>query len=426
MLFQLDEGTARIATTDDILIEWSYLRGGAWVRLPRSALLVDETAGFQTSGVVAVAIGPDATNDHTAMPGGLSWLRAELFAPAESVARTRDVAAQAGTAVFAPEPASLSDYSDHLAEGLPAETITKLKPRVAQIRKVRQPFASFGSRQAETDAGFFERGSERLRHRARAVTGWDFERLVLERFDGIFKVKALPHSNATAEPAPGQLALVIIPDLSAQQSTSPLEPRAGETLMAQVRDYLASGIATPFADVHVIHPTYERVLVDAAVVFRPGFDPGFYAETLDVDLQRFLSPWAFEEGRDIVFGTRIFRSELLRFVEERPYVDYVTRFDLYHAFDGPPLDGVGFMEIGLDFVISPDPVPATGAMQIGTDFIVGRPVDAAISTRTDAILVSHPAHRIEPVMPGAESCPGVTQLGIGYMSVGLDFTVSAP
>ena len=39
------------------------------------------------------------------------------------------------------------------------------------------------------------------------------------------------------------------------------------------------------------------------------------------------------------------------------------------------------------------------------------------------LLVSHPAHLIAAVAPGSEVCRGVTRLGIGYMTIGLDFIV---
>ena len=424
VLFQVDEGTATVAeppAPGDIA--WSYLSGDRWVALPPSALVVDETRRFQTPGIVAVAVGAGATTTHTAMPAGLTWLRATLSGAAGAAARTLKAEAQAATVVFAPE-GDLGDYAAHLQAGLPKGTIARLDPRQAAIKAVAQPYPSFGGRAPECDRDFFERSAERLRHRDRAVTTWDFEHRLLEAFPGIFKLRALAHSDAEAEAAVGEVALVVIPNLRLSQSSNRLEPRAGETLMQEIRDFTDDGIATPFARINVIHPVYERVRVRARVAFRAGFDPGYYSEQLGTDLQRFLSPWAFEEGRDINFGTRIYRSELLKFVEDRDYVDYVTRFDVYHAFDGRPRSGIGFMEIGTDFVVAADPQPALAAMVIGEDFIVGRPVEAAASTRPHAVLVSHPQHLIEPVFAGTESCQGVARLGIGYMIVGLDFTVA--
>jgi hypothetical protein len=62
-------------------------------------------------------------------------------------------------------------------------------------------------------------------------------------------------------------------------------------------------------------------------------------------------------------------------------------------------------------------------MTIGDDFIVGRPLEVAETTQPHAILVSHPEHLITPVAAGAEICLGTTTLGIGYMTIGLDFDI---
>ena len=81
------------------------------------------------------------------------------------------------------------------------------------------------------------------------------------------------------------------------------------------------------------------------------------------------------------------------------------------------------MTIGLDFIIRANPRPAIADMAIADDFVVGRGVEVAETTQAHAILVSQPEHLITPVAPGAEVCAGVTRLGIGYMTVGLDFNV---
>jgi len=112
-----------------------------------------------------------------------------------------------------------------------------------------------------------------------------------------------------------------------------------------------------------------------------------------------------------------------QFVEGRDYVDHLTDLKLYHSFDGPPRDGIGSMRIGVDFFIRADPQPAIAEMMVGDDFVVGRGVEVAETTQPHAILVSHAEHLITPVAAGSEVCPGVARLGIGYMTVGLDFIV---
>ncbi len=428
LLFQVDRGTAAAA---EVLrageTEWSQLSGDRWQPLPPTAVLNDATRGFQQPGLMVLAVGGEASTAHTAMPAGLVWLRALIRRAPESAARTLALHSQAALAELAAAAADLSGFEAHLRAGLPAGAIQRLRRRDPAIRRVSQPYASAGGRGGELDGEFFQRSSERLRHRRRAVTAWDLERLVLEAFPEVFKVKALPHSDAAGRERAGEVALVIVPDLRGSDSTNLLEPRAGAVLMGEIEDFVRTGLTTPFAAVHVVHPVYERILVDARVAFRAGLDAGFHAAQLGRELQRFLSPWAFADGEDIVFGARIYRSDVLAFLEGRDEVDFVTGFHLYHSFDGPPRGGIGQMVVGVDFVVAPNPQPAispaSGGMTIGRDFVVGSGVEVAEATRPHAILVSHPAHRITPLDAGQAPCAGVGLLGIGYLTVGLDFEV---
>lgn len=424
LLFQIDVGTS---SAPEVLkageTEWSYLNEDSWRPLSRSAVLNDTTEGFQKPGLVVISVPHEASVEHNTLPSGLVWFRALIRRPPESAARTLEIETQAALAEFQPGDSALEDYEAHLRVGLPAGAITRLQRRNAAIKRVKQPAPSFGGHGEEGRVDFFRRCSERLRHRNRAVAAWDLERLVLEAFPEVFKIKCLPHTDATGSAKAGNTALVIVPNLHHSGGSNLLEPRAGEVLMGQIKDYLASGLVSPFATLHIIHPVYERIRVEARVAFCQGRDPGYYSNVLNDDLRRFLSPWAYEEGEDILFGARIYRSEILAFMEGRDYVDYVVGFNLYHSFQGQSANGIGFMTIGVDFIIRPDPRPAISEMHIGDDFVVGRPVELAETTQAHAILVSHPEHLISSIGPGEDHCIGVTQLGIGYMTIGLDFRV---
>ena len=424
MFFQIDVGTANSATvlkSGDT--EWSYLAAGdSWRALSSSAVLVDSTDGFQKPGLISISVPRDASLAHHSLPSDMVWLRALIRRPPDSAARTLAVRTHAALARFQPGALPLENFEQHLVLGLPPSTITRLVQPNANISRVEQPNPSFGGRATERSTEYFRRSSERLRHRNRAVTAWDLERLVLEAFPDVFKVKCLSHTDANGLFKAGHAALVIVPNVRQTGSTNVLEPRAGAVLMGRIQEHLA-GLTSPFATVHVIHPVFERIRVEAKVVFTTGRDPGYFARVLNDDLRRFLSPWAYQEGEDILFGARIYRSEILAFVEGREYVDHLTDLKLYHSFDGPARGGIGSMTIGVDFIIRPTPRPGIADMIVGDDFVIGRGVEVAETTKAHAILVSHPEHLITPVPPGTENCPGITRLGIGYMTVGLDFTV---
>lgn len=99
--------------------------------------------------------------------------------------------------------------ADHYDSALVANSIGKLLESMAKVKAVTQPFASFGGRPKEKDKTYFVRVSERLRHKDRAVTLWDYEHLVLESFTQIHKVKCLNHMSKDSEIAPGHVKVVV-------------------------------------------------------------------------------------------------------------------------------------------------------------------------------------------------------------------------
>jgi hypothetical protein len=76
----------------------------------------------------------------------------------------------------------------------------------------------------------------------------------------------------------------------------------------------------------------------------PGTDTAIHIALLQKELVRFLSPWAFADGKDVSFGGKIYKSSLINFVEEQSYVDYVSDFQLFHRLadgnDSPDLEEV--------------------------------------------------------------------------------------
>jgi len=152
-----------------------------------------------------------------------------------------------------------------------------------------------------------------------------------------------------------------------------------------------------------------------SVGLMPGYDGNFYGRLLNEELKRFLSPWAFEEGRDIVFGGKIFKSSILSFVEQREYVDYVTNFKLYHVERGL---GIGDMRIrdnlfetDQDFIVRSDTIGEEVASEI-------------IASSAKSILVTAPDHNITILNPGEFFCPEAgAATGIGAMIIEVDFFV---
>ncbi|MEX2512681.1 MAG: baseplate J/gp47 family protein [Cyclobacteriaceae bacterium] len=429
LLFQMESGSmpgSLLLQKDDI--SWSYLKDNEWQPIASPDIQRDTTESFQMPGIIQVSLASDADLAATLMPSGLCWLRVTAYQNADGASDISTIKAQAASAtMIAGDDADIST--------LQPGTITKLVTKTSAIKTVTQNYPSFNGLATESDADFYVRTSERLRHRNRTITGWDYERIVLQEFPGLFKAKCLSHTNYIDDfnnLEPGCIKLVVIPDVRQGNAGNLLQPMCNLAYLDEIKQFVIEENPSPFLNtdtVFVSNPFYETLLVDCKISFITGYDPGYYSNQLQNDISRFLSPWAYDEGQDITFGGKIYASEILSFIESRSYINYVIDFRLYHRSQGKDFtSGIGCMKIGTDFIVgiqpsatiaSSDGYTFTGT-KIGFDFVVGIPVDVATATRADAILASNISHRIGTLQEGSFECSGKTSLGIGEMIVGLD------
>lgn len=391
VLMQMAEGSAN-PDLEPAPVEWSYLSGNQWVSLHNGNILLDTTRGLINSGIIIFNLEPSEPN--TLLAGDLYWIRAAVRRGSDSLCDAVDVQTQAVSATFIGQSTGDQVFSpEHLGMPLPENSIADLVAPAPQIRAIRQPYTSFGGKLAEQDATFYTRISERLRHKQRALTMWDYERIVLESFPQIYKVKCLPSDPAHQGGELGCVDIVVIPDIRNMLPFDPFEPKAPADLITNIRENLA-GVMPPFAHIRVKNAHFVPVKVRVAVRFRPGYNQGYFKRALNEELNRFLSPWAYGEGADIVIGGRIYGNVIINFLEERPYVDYVTNIKLFSSEDG-------------------------------RNFVMARPTATegywVETTQPDGVLVAARQHEIDIIAEEGYQEDAFT--GINYMKVELDFIV---
>jgi CarboxypepD_reg-like domain len=125
--------------------------------------------------------------------------------------------------------------------------------------------------------------------------------------------------------APGHVLLVPIANLKNRNSINPLQPKTSRRILLEIEAYLKK-LTSPFVKVHAKNPVYEQVIVGFRVQFYTGTDKGFYLKKLNEEIVQYLTPWAFDENADVQFGQKIYASSIINFIEERPYVDFITDF----------------------------------------------------------------------------------------------------
>jgi len=323
ILFHVAEGS----NDPDLIpskITWSVLCDNYWQHLSPENMPLDTTQQLLKSGIIEFVIPAQATISNTLLDSGYIWLKAGIKGSSEAMPKLVNIISNAVEVVFHDK----GNDPFHLASPLEAGSIAKLKTSISTVKKVSQPFASFSGKMTEQSDAFNTRVSERLRHKDRAISSWDYERLVLHHFPAVYRVKAIPHAKAGMWNAPGNVLLVVIPDLYNKNAVTPLQPRVDSATIAAIKTMLKQR-ATSQINIDIRNPNYQEIQLSCKVRFHAGFAFNYYQQQLQQVLINALSPWVFSDSEEIQFGGKIYKSVLIDLVEELDYVDYLTDVKLY-------------------------------------------------------------------------------------------------
>jgi hypothetical protein len=343
LLFQVAENTAN-ADVEIARVKWQYLANNTWMDFKDYEITLDTTRGLITSGIITFAIPGDINHNNTILSDQQLWIRAWVEKNAVAVCEMINIHTQAVSASFEDN----NNSPDHLASPLLPGIITKFEKDNPAIEKINQDYASFRGIPGEKPMKYYTRVSERLRHKGRAITIYDYERLVLEQFPEIYKAKCINHTNSNDQLAPGHVLVAVIPDFKNMKAVDKKQPKVTLAKLDEIRRYLESAnsmfVGTFIKNgetnsyLHVVNPLYKKIRVEFGVKFMPEITAiEFYKRELRQAIVRFLSPWAYG-GEELNFGGKVFKSSIQGFVEKQSYVDYVTNFSLMELGSGTSLN----------------------------------------------------------------------------------------
>lgn len=357
-----------------------YLSASGWKQLPENQILSDSTLGLKQTGIFLLNLPSDISSTNPQMPLGFHWIRFSVADHPENFDRILTVRTNAVSCTFTLQKDQAVESVEMNA--LPPGSINKLSQKKGEIKKVEQPYTSHGGRPAEKENEYFTRVSERLRHKNRAISAWDLERIILERFPEIYKVSCLPHRNPKGLTVPGNVHVIVIPFLKQFSRSNVLKPIVPDSTLTKIKAYVDS-LASSNMNIQVTNPFFEEIKIKASVSFKMQMDAGYYVKELQRELQKFFSPWVFRDETEIQLGSRLYRSSIIEFIELRPYVNFIASIRLFK-------NGRLFE----DEEISPD---------------------------IQTLIVSAETHEINVVEPDAVVCQ--TNQGIEQMIVDINFEV---
>ena len=321
--FHLREDSTRKMGHDILEVKWYYLCSNKWKQLEKAKVVSDTTRGFLTSGIITLDIPDDINMGNTIMPDNLHWIRASSNGNFKELCSFYSIRTQGLVVVNK----NSETVFEHLDTGLQAGSINDVVVSIPGLLKICQAADSAGGQLPEDAKEPKTRISERLRHKNRAVTPWDYERLILARFPEIYKVKCFPGMSTEQykKPHPGRVLIVLIPAIKKSVEGN-LKPMVNSLLLGEVKNFLKS-LSSEFAVIEVRNPCYGSIQIRCTVRFCAGTYEGYYVNKLSRDISKYLSPWS-KTGDYIRFGWSIRRSDLLPFIQALEYIDHVTKFSM--------------------------------------------------------------------------------------------------
>ena len=303
-------------------VHWEYLSNNEWLQLGEF-LLEDTTTGLVKSGIVKIEIPYSIQFDNTRLSPGKFWLRAAYDGTEILNSRIKNVFAQAVSVISDPSEAEPP-------EGIEAtRKLDKISfPGLKGIGKISGPFALIINPRCENEDSFYNRVSEQLRHKNRAVSNWDVERIILDKFKQIEKVRVFGRNNRSGELVKGStMQIVLIPKNKIGTTTNTSKNKVDYPTLIEVKNYI-SKLVSPYVKVEVSNPVYEKLKVRCQVKFNDFQKRGSLRNTLNNELINYLSPDLETIFQGKGFDESFSKTEILNFIESRPYVDYVTQFSV--------------------------------------------------------------------------------------------------
>ncbi|MBD78258.1 MAG: hypothetical protein CL840_04995 [Crocinitomicaceae bacterium] len=378
--FQFLRSSTSVEVESDGLT-WEYFLVNGWLPFADGEIIRDDTLGFSKSGIVELIL--PRLDGLGKEDNSLFWIRISTNSGVENYPKIK------GIFMNAVEVVCNSTDSEVVGQVVPKDKITKLVGKFPDIKKVLQPTESGNGVLAESGDQMYTRISERLRHKARAVSIWDYERLILENFDQV-KVVKCTNFNKYFQQVPGRVKVIVL----SKRWSGNERHYFSENVLFQMRTFLQQH-ASSLIDIEVVNPSVEYLLVNCMVEFRPEDNGGYYLNKLNSDISDFLSPVSESDNGLGGIGGSVVPTMMVSFIENLPYIMTIKKLSIEHIVR----KGLNQFSLG--------------------KFEQGNQIKA---TTPWSILSPVSQHNIISVVGNQENNTKL-DLGIGHLEIGLDMIV---
>lgn len=264
-------------------IKWYLGNGYQWEEIPHGYVIEDKTRNMLASGIVKINI-PENLPTSLYDNNQKIWLRIGIEKHEDVISYLKNVYANVAEAELKIDDAILRNDD-------PVTFTGELEPekKIPGIENF-EIISFYGGRKKETPQEMLMRWSEYMSHRGKAVTPRDIERITLQQFPDMGKVKCFPNYNCKSNEK-GVVTLVVIPEITAGDKVQPYKPMANSRQILKI-EYLFEKLTSAYlAQIDVINPLYEEIIVRCKIKFSHTISTAACRTKLQEIFNAIIAPW---------------------------------------------------------------------------------------------------------------------------------------
>lgn len=316
-LLEMYDKSSTSSEQEHTVVEWYYLINNEWHTLKPSAILKDDTNGFMKTGIIKLKVPEDINQNNTILDNSYFWIKAVVVKGIESASHIVSVHSQVVTAKLDKSTTEIGQYYKPLS----AFSINRSVNNIEGVQTICQPIVSFNGRAEEAKEDFYIRIAENIHHKKRAVSSWDYERLILDKFPEIYKVTCLTNMNSQNLDAPGNVLIIVMP----YNTNKSKEPLVSSDLLFQIKNFIKE-IISPFVKLEVRNPSYEYIKIIFSVKFLDDYNHGYLKQKMNEEINGYLSN--IVNLSSLTVGGKVSTADILSFIRTLSYVDFITTFSM--------------------------------------------------------------------------------------------------
>jgi hypothetical protein len=294
-------------------IKWYFGNGYQWEAISDESVGLDKTANLMESGFIQFFLPEDLSNllfDEN----GRIWLRAAIEKNEEIIPCIKNIYIN----VMEAEKLQNNAYNPLALMG------TQWKPgqNISGISEV-WAIASYSGKEKENAEQCLIRLSEYASHRGKAITARDYERMTLQHFPDIAKVKCLPAFGAKTNKK-GNVSLIIIPQ---EKDVFSGRYMATSRQILKIKEFFVGKTSAAVHFIDVINPLYEEILVRCRVTFKKCYPAASCHSYLSDLLNKLIAPWQ-QSGELPNFDYSLNMNDLRQRILEQEFVSAIEEFSV--------------------------------------------------------------------------------------------------